>query len=88
MGLFAIPLRQDAIGRVVSALLESGYVVVPRQEDEVARYFICEGGRRPLPFWITKRCHPRFCIGVGKAGREVVQILSKRGLFEDETMPQ
>jgi hypothetical protein len=84
MGLYAIPLREDAPAMVVPALLESGYAVVPQREDEAARYFMCVGGRRPLHFWITKRCPPRFCIGIGRQGTEVVRILSERGLFEDE----
>ena len=57
---------------------------MPREENEAARFFICEGGRRPLHFWITKRTPPRFCIGIGRRGREVVQILSKLGLFGDK----
>jgi hypothetical protein len=84
MGLYAIPLRQDAPAQVVPTLLESGYVVVPQQEDEAAQYFICEDGRRPLHFWITKRSPPCFCIGIGKRGTAVVSLLSERGLVDDK----
>jgi hypothetical protein len=83
MGLYAIPLRESSAANVVLTLAEAGFLVEPDYEDKAARYYyILEGIRKPLHFWITKRNPPRFCIGI--RGDEVLRLLSERGFFIDD----
>ncbi|HYE20511.1 MAG TPA: hypothetical protein VEA69_18835 [Tepidisphaeraceae bacterium] len=85
MGLYAIPIRDDEAAAEIPAVLRShGYAVFFEREDASARYYVCEGGRRPLHFWITMGTPRRFSIGAGRRGRGVVDVLSRHGVFAED----
>ena len=84
MGLYAIPIRDQVDTADIPGVLERhGYVVTFDRETDAARFFICDGVRRPLHFWISKGSPQRFSIGVGKEGDEIVKLLSDHGVFGD-----
>lgn len=82
MGLYAIPIRSEAINDVNAMLERFGFTVSPMKENEDASFFRCERNGLCVEFWITKREPPRFCSGIGKRSTEVIKLLDELGVFQ------
>lgn len=82
MGLHAGALRSpEAASAIPAILFQRGHRATLEREDEDTRYFVIHGRGRPLHFRITKQTPPRFLIGVGRRGDEIIRVLAQHDLF-------